>query len=76
MHEAVDFTDRSRSGPVLPGLHAHHPACQQRRRQDGIDGVPDLGPYADMDWPERQKQHASMITRLDSGIGRLMRMLG
>lgn len=37
--------------------------------------VPDLGPYADMDWPERQKQHASMITRLDGDTGKLLDLL-
>jgi arylsulfatase A-like enzyme len=37
--------------------------------------VPDLGPYADMDWPERQKEHAAMITLLDADVGRLLDLL-
>lgn len=34
--------------------------------------VPDYGPYAGKDWPDPDKGHAAMITRLDSYIGRLV----
>jgi uncharacterized sulfatase len=34
--------------------------------------VPDYGAYADLDWPEPQKGHAAMITRMDRDIGRLL----
>ena len=37
--------------------------------------VPDLGPYADRDWPEPQKAHAAMITRLDRDVGRVLDLL-
>jgi arylsulfatase A-like enzyme len=37
--------------------------------------VPDLGPYAQRDWPEAQKGHAAMITRMDRDIGRLLDLL-
>jgi arylsulfatase A-like enzyme len=37
--------------------------------------VPDLGPYRDRDWPDPQKAHAAMITRMDRDIGRLMERL-
>ncbi len=33
--------------------------------------VPSFGPYADKDWPEPDKGHAAMITRLDGYIGQL-----
>ncbi|MCB1020236.1 MAG: arylsulfatase [Bryobacterales bacterium] len=76
MHEAVDFIDRSAgAGPFFLAFTPTIPHANNEGGKDGME-VPDLGPYADMDWPERQKQHASMITRLDTGIGRLMRMLG
>jgi arylsulfatase A len=34
--------------------------------------VPSVGQYADKDWPEPQKAHAAMITRMDGDVGRLM----
>jgi arylsulfatase A-like enzyme len=37
--------------------------------------VPDLGEYASLDWPEPQKGHAAMITRMDGDIGRLLALL-
>jgi arylsulfatase A-like enzyme len=37
--------------------------------------VPSLKPYADRDWPEPQKGHAAMITRMDRDIGRLLAKL-
>jgi arylsulfatase A-like enzyme len=37
--------------------------------------VPDYGIYADKDWPEPQKGHAAMITRLDRSVGRLVQKL-
>ena len=37
--------------------------------------VPDYGIYKDRDWPEPQKGHAAMITRLDSEVGQVMETL-
>ena len=37
--------------------------------------VPDLHPYEDRDWPTVQKATAAMVTRMDTGIGELMRLL-
>jgi arylsulfatase A-like enzyme len=37
--------------------------------------VPDLGPYANLDWPEPQKAHAAMITRMDRDVGRVLDLL-
>jgi arylsulfatase A-like enzyme len=34
--------------------------------------VPDFGPYATEDWPDQDKGHAAMITRMDSYLGRLL----
>jgi arylsulfatase A-like enzyme len=43
--------------------------------QHGME-VPDLGIYADRDWPEKQKALAAMITRMDGDIGRILQKLG
>jgi arylsulfatase A-like enzyme/acetyl esterase/lipase len=37
--------------------------------------VPDLGVYADKDWPEKFKKHAAMTSRMDRDVGRLMDLL-
>jgi uncharacterized sulfatase len=37
--------------------------------------VPDLGEYADKDWPEVEKAKASMISRLDGDVGRILDLL-
>ena len=34
--------------------------------------VPELGQYADKDWPEAERAKAAMITRLDSYVGQLI----
>ena len=34
--------------------------------------VPDLGDYADKDWPTAQRGHAAMISRMDADVGRIL----
>jgi arylsulfatase A-like enzyme len=48
-------------------------ANNQRRGEDGHGmEIPSYAPYEDRDWPDPQKGHAAMITRLDRDVGRLM----
>jgi arylsulfatase A-like enzyme len=75
--EALKFVSESADQPfflfwsmVVP--HANNE--RTRALQNGAQ-VPDFGPYADRDWPEPDKGHAAMITRLDSYIGRLRERL-
>ena len=37
--------------------------------------MPDLGQYAEKDWPEKMKIQAAMVTRMDRDIGQLKRLL-
>ncbi|MCF8379012.1 MAG: arylsulfatase [Bacteroidales bacterium] len=37
--------------------------------------VPELGKYKDRPWPIRQKEYASMVTRMDTEVGKLMNLL-
>jgi len=41
---------------------------------DGAE-VPDYGIYADNDWPNPNKGHAAMITRMDRDVGRVLDLL-
>lgn len=56
--------------PVLP--HANNERA--RELGDGAN-VPDYGPYADKDWPNPDKGHAAMITRLDGYVGQMLDLL-
>ncbi len=49
-----------------------HPNCESwLLKQHGAE-VPDYGIYTDKDWPEIQKGHAAMITRMDRDVGRIL----
>ncbi|MCA1901921.1 MAG: arylsulfatase [Candidatus Hydrogenedens sp.] len=37
--------------------------------------VPNDEPYSDRPWPQQQKNHAGMITRLDDSVGKIMALL-
>lgn len=37
--------------------------------------VPDLGPYADKSWSDKEKAYAAMITRMDGDVGKMMDLL-
>lgn len=45
-----------------------------RAKGDGME-VPDYGIYGEEDWPNPQKGHAAMITRMDRDIGAVMATL-
>lgn len=50
------------------------PHANNEGRNAGME-VPDLGDYANTDWPPNQKAHAAMISRLDADVGRLLDLL-
>jgi arylsulfatase A-like enzyme len=73
--ESIAFVNTHKDKPfflywsmVVP--HAHN-ALKGKPPLGGAE-VPDLGPYADKDWPGPDKGHAAMITRLDSYVGRML----
>lgn len=64
---AVEFVRRHRDRPFFLYL----PYTIPHNRME----VPDLGAYADRDWPEDAKTYAAMVTRLDGYVGRLLEEL-
>jgi uncharacterized sulfatase len=75
--EAVAFIRENRDRPfflyyatTLP--HANNEARLAKRH--GME-VPDYGIYARKDWPDPQKGHAAMITRLDAQVGEMLATL-
>jgi arylsulfatase A-like enzyme len=75
--EALAFVERNRAESFFLYLAYTIPHANNEARflnQHGME-VPDYGIYADKDWPEPQKGHAAMITRMDRDIGRLIAKL-
>jgi uncharacterized sulfatase len=74
MEEALEFVRRSADTRFFLYLALTIPHANNEARDQGME-VPDYGAYQDRDWPEPQKGHAAMISRMDHGIGRLLRVL-
>lgn len=72
--EALKFVEEHREGPFFLYLAITIPHANNEAGNKGME-VPDYGIYADKDWPEAQKGHAAMISRLDRDMGRLMQKL-
>ncbi|HKB40238.1 MAG TPA: arylsulfatase [Gemmataceae bacterium] len=72
--EALDFIEKNRDRPFFLYLAFTIPHANNEAGKKGME-VPDLGTYKDNDWPEPQKGHAAMITRMDADIGRLFAKL-
>lgn len=66
-HEALRFINAHRSQPFFLYLPYTTPHEDHE--------VPDLGIYANKDWPEEFRVYAAMITRLDTDVGRIMSLL-
>jgi arylsulfatase A len=65
--DALDFVRRHKGGPFFLYLAFTIPHSKLQ--------VPDLGPYANEDWPDNLKTLAAMITRMDRDVGRLTALL-
>jgi arylsulfatase A-like enzyme len=72
--EALHFVEKSKDNPFFLYLAFTIPHANNEAGNKGME-VPSYGPYADRNWPEPQKGHAAMITRMDGDIGRLMAKL-
>jgi len=72
--ESLAFIERHMDKPFFLYLACTIPHANNEARNKGME-VPSYGPYADEDWPDAQKGHAAMITRMDSDVGRLLAKL-
>jgi len=72
--EALEFIQRNKDNPFFLYLTVTIPHANNEAGQKGME-VPDYGIYKDRDWPEPQKGHAAMISRLDRDIRRIMKTL-
>ncbi len=75
--EALDYLGMHKDGPFFLYLAYTLPHANNeggRATGNGME-VPDYGAYAAEDWPDTQKGHAAMISRLDRDVGSLIQRL-
>jgi arylsulfatase A-like enzyme len=69
--EALDFLDRHQRDRFFLYLPFTSPHANNEAGQQGME-VPSDEPYSNESWPQAQKNHAAMITRLDRDFGRIL----
>ncbi len=72
--EALKFIESNKAKPFFLYLAFTIPHANNETRNKGME-VPSYEPYKNKDWPDPQKGHAAMITRMDGDIGRLFAKL-
>jgi arylsulfatase A-like enzyme len=72
--EALKWLEQHKDGPFFLYYSPTLPHANNEGGRNGME-VPDLGQYADTDWPPQQKAHAAMISRMDADVGKLMELL-
>ncbi len=72
--EALSFVERNKARPFFLYLALTIPHANNEAGRKGME-VPSDEPYSGEAWPEPQKNHAAMITRMDRDIGRLIAKL-
>jgi uncharacterized sulfatase len=72
--EALSFVRELKDKPFFLYLAFTIPHANNEAGDRGME-VPDYGQYAALDWPEPQKGHAAMISRMDLDVGRLLDLL-
>jgi arylsulfatase A-like enzyme len=75
--EALKWVEQNRSHPFLLYWSLITPHANNEATRGTGDGqeVPDYGSYADKPWPNPDKGHAAVISRLDADMGRLFDLL-
>ncbi len=69
--EALAFLERNRDERFFLCLAYTLPHANNEAGKRGME-VPDPGPYGNTDWPEPERNKASMITRLDRDVGQVL----
>lgn len=71
IEEALEFIRTNSNQPFSLFFTSTLPHANNEAGDRGME-IPDYGIYADRDWPEAQKGHAAMISRLDRDVGRIL----
>lgn len=75
--EALRYVEEKKDGPFFLYLAYTIPHANNERGGATGDGMetPDYGAYADKPWPQPQKGHAALVSRLDRDVGTLTEKL-
>lgn len=74
MAEALKFVGEEQDKPFFLYLACTIPHANNEAGKLGME-TPSDAPYTDRAWPQAQKNHAAMITRLDADVGKLVKRL-
>lgn len=69
--EALAFIEKHKARPFFLYLAYTIPHANNEAGKQGME-VPSDAPYSKEPWPQAQKNHAAMITRMDRDIGKLL----
>jgi arylsulfatase A-like enzyme len=72
--EALKFVEQEPGKPFFLYLAYTIPHANNEAGKEGME-VPSDAPYTKENWPQQQKNHAAMITRMDADIGKLLQKL-
>jgi uncharacterized sulfatase len=72
--EALKWVEQHKDGPFFLYYSPTLPHANNEGGKNGME-VPELGQYANTDWPQQQKAHAAMISRMDADVGRVMELI-
>ncbi|MCF7668526.1 MAG: arylsulfatase [Verrucomicrobia bacterium] len=72
--EALYFIKENKEEPFFLYLSYTIPHANNEAGNKGME-VPDYGIYTDKNWPDAQKGHAAMITRMDRDVGKIRKLL-
>jgi len=73
--EALKFLNESQERPFFLYLAYTLPHANNelgRATGNGIEVPPEKSPYADQDWPEPERNFATMVSRLDRDVGMIL----
>ena len=69
--EALGFIDANKGRPFFLYFAPTLPHANNEAKKEGME-IPSDAPYSGKSWPQPQKNHAAMITRLDADVGRIL----
>jgi arylsulfatase A-like enzyme len=69
--EALGFIEANKDRPFFLYFAPTLPHANNEAKKEGME-VPSDAPYSAEAWPQPQKNHAAMITRLDADVGRVL----
>lgn len=74
VQESLQFIEQNKNHPFFLYMALTIPHANNEAGDEGME-VPELGSYANKNWPEVEKRKAAMISRMDQDVGKLLKKL-